>query len=124
MGNDGIHNLLVVPKDKGTITLRSWIIYKFKCNQAGCKGEYTGESGRTFETCLRKILGLPLPYMNIVLLQDTASMWRFFSIVVWEAHSITRTIKEAMTHPTMGSWASFSCPLSGMRSCRTPLPSI
>ena len=52
-----------------------------------------------------------------------------FSVVGREVHSITRTITEAMfirvkIHTSAGTWASSSSPTSGMRSCKTPLPSI
>ena len=41
-------DLLVAPKDKDSITKKSGIIYRYKCNRLECDDEYRGESARTF----------------------------------------------------------------------------
>ena len=54
-----IRNLLVAPKDRDKITLKSGVIYRFKCAQADCEEEYIGELARTCGKRLRNILRPP-----------------------------------------------------------------
>ena len=56
-----IHNLLVAPKDKDTITQKSGLIHRFTCIQACCEEEYIGESVRTFGDRLKEHLRAPSP---------------------------------------------------------------
>ena len=58
-----MRNLLVAPKDEDTFTKKSRVICRFKCTQAGCEKEYTGESGRTSGDWLKEHLRVPPPYM-------------------------------------------------------------
>ena len=39
---------LLAPKDKGTITQKSGVIYQYMCEMVDCDEEYIGESARTF----------------------------------------------------------------------------
>ena len=55
-GNNTIHNLLMFPKDKNTITQMSEAIYRFKCTKADSEQDYNGESGRTFGDRLKEHL--------------------------------------------------------------------
>ena len=48
-GSNTIKNLLVVPKDKDSITNKEGVIYRYKCDNVGCTVEYIGKIGRTFE---------------------------------------------------------------------------
>ena len=43
-----IKNLLVAPKDKDTVTQKSGVIYRYKCNRVEWNKEYIGESVWTF----------------------------------------------------------------------------
>ena len=119
-GNNTINNLLVAPKDKDTITQKSGIIYRFKCTQAGCEEEYIRESERTFWDRLKKHFRAPT-----TIYQHSHSSGHCIKV-----HSITRTIKEAMfirvNDPSLnGNLGKFQiAPHLGMRSCRTPQPSI
>ena len=47
-GGNTIKGLLMAPKDKDHITMKSGIIYRFKCQRLDCDDEYIGESSRTF----------------------------------------------------------------------------
>ena len=48
IGCNTIKGLLMSPKDKDHITMKSGIIYRFKCHRVDCDDEYIGESSRTF----------------------------------------------------------------------------
>ena len=47
-GGNTFKGLLMTPKDKDHITMKSGIIYRFKCQRVDCDDEYIGESSRTF----------------------------------------------------------------------------
>ena len=72
--NNTIHNLLVAPKDKDTITQKSGLIYWLKCTHAYCAEEYIEELERTFGERLKEHLRAFPPFTNIVSLQSIASM--------------------------------------------------
>ena len=79
-------------------------------------------------TGLRNTLGPP-PFTNTVSLHGIASMLSFFqcrlrSAWSYQDHQGGHVQNSQMTHPSTGALASTSCPMSGMRSCRTPQPSI
>ena len=98
-----MHILLVASKDRYTTTQMSGVIYQFKCTKAGFEKEYTGELRRTLGDRLREHLIAPPPFTKPASLLGISSMWTAFSTV---------------------TWGSTSWPTSGMRSYRTPLPSI
>ena len=58
-GGSSINNLLVAPKDRGTITEKSGVIYK--CYEEDGNEEYIGESARTFGERLEEQLRAPTP---------------------------------------------------------------
>ena len=43
-----IRNLLVSPKDKDPMVIKSGAIYWFQCGDLSCEDEYIGETSRTF----------------------------------------------------------------------------
>ena len=47
-GGNTIKSLLMATKDKGPITKKGGIIYRYKCDKLECDDEYIGESSRTF----------------------------------------------------------------------------
>ena len=47
-GSKAIKNFLVAPKDKDSITKKSGIIHRYKCDRLECDEEYIGESARIF----------------------------------------------------------------------------
>ena len=58
-GTQTIKQLLMAPKDKDIKLQKSWVIYKYKCSQINCTGEYIGESGRTFGNRYKEHLKAP-----------------------------------------------------------------
>ena len=79
-----------------TITQRNGVIYRFKCTQAGCEEEYIAELGWTFGDRLKEHHRAPATiYIHGQSSQHCIDV-DSFSIVGRAAHSITRTIKEAM----------------------------
>ena len=66
-GGQTIKDLLMTPKDKGPITNKSGVIYRFKCSEDGCEEEYIGESARTFAERFKE----HLPFMTTVTSQVT-----------------------------------------------------
>ena len=63
-----IKNLLVVPKDRDTITQKGGVVYRYKCAEVGVYEEYISESARTFGERFEEHLKAPSPiydYCNI-----------------------------------------------------------
>ena len=56
-----IKDLLVAPKVKDSITKKSGIIYRYKCDRLECDEEYIGESARMFGERYREHLKAPSP---------------------------------------------------------------
>ena len=63
-GGNTIKGLLMAPKDKDHITMKSGIIYRFKCHRVDCDDEYIGESSRTFGERFKEHLKPPPQYMT------------------------------------------------------------
>ena len=63
-GGNTIKGLLMAPKDKDHITMKSGIIYRFKCQGVDCDDEYIAESSRTFGERFKKHLKPPPQYMT------------------------------------------------------------
>ena len=51
----------MAPKGKDHITMKSGIIYRFKCQRVDCDDEYIGESSRTFGERFKEHLKAPSP---------------------------------------------------------------
>ena len=60
-GGNTIKGLLMAPKDKDHITMKSGFIYRFKCHRVDCDDEYIGESSRTFDERFKEHLKAPSP---------------------------------------------------------------
>ena len=60
-GGNTIKGLLMTPKDKDHITMKSGIIYRFKCQRLDCDDEYIWESSRTFGERFKEHLKAPTP---------------------------------------------------------------
>ena len=58
-GGTTVKNLLLLPKDKDTITKRSSMIYWFRCDRIDCEDEYIGELFRTFGERYKEHLKAP-----------------------------------------------------------------
>ena len=95
-GNNTIHNILVAPSNKDTITQKSGVVYRFKCTQTDCKEKYIGESGRTFEERLKEHCWAPSPIYELSNTSGNCINVDSFTTVGREMHGITRTIRKAM----------------------------
>ena len=62
-GCNTIRSLLVDPKDKDDITLKSRVLYRYKCDRLEWDEEYIGESARTFGKRNREHFRPPLPIL-------------------------------------------------------------
>ena len=71
------------------------VIYQFKCLQADCLDEYTGESRGTFRDRLREHLRALSPTYQYSQTKGHPVDVECFIIMDRQAHGITRTIKEA-----------------------------
>ena len=56
-----IKDLLVAHKDKGHITKKSAIIFRYRCDRLEYDEEYIGESARTFGERIREHIKAPFP---------------------------------------------------------------
>ena len=95
-GGKTIKIFLLAPKDKDTITQKSGVFYRYKCDMLDCGDEYIGESIRTFGERLKEHFRAPsliYDHANITCHHISVDS---FSIVGRESHNLTRTIKEAM----------------------------
>ena len=52
-------------KDKGSITHKSGVIYRYRCDRLEFDEENIGESARAFGEGFRNISGLLLPFMTL-----------------------------------------------------------
>ena len=95
-GGNTIKGLLMTPKDKDHITMKSGIIYRFKCQRVGCDDEYIGESSRTFGERFKEHLKAPSPIYNHENITGHDTTIQNFSIVGREDQKLIRTIKEAI----------------------------
>ena len=95
-GGNTIKSLLMTPKDKGHITKKSGIIYRFKCKRVDCEDEYIGESSRTYGERYKEHLKAPsLIYDHHTITGHETSIENF-SIVGREDQNLIRAIKEAI----------------------------
>ena len=109
-GDNIITKLLVVPKDSDNITQKSWIIYRYRCDQVDCDDEYIGESARPFRERLKEHL-----WVSSVIYDHGNTSGHHCSM------DITRTIKEAMYIRVIDlslnrNIGKFQSPTFGMRS--------
>ena len=95
-GGNTIKGLLMAPKDKDHITMKSGIIYRFKCQRVDCDDEYIGESSRTFGERFKEHLKAPSPIHGHQNITDHDTTIDNFSIVVREDQNLIRAIKEAI----------------------------
>ena len=96
-GGNTIKGLLMAPKDKDHITMKSGIIYRFKCNRVDCDDEYIGESSRTFGERFKEHLKAPSPIYDHYKNTGHSTTIENFSIVGREDHNLTRAIKKLYT---------------------------
>ena len=95
-GGSTIKDLLVHPKDNGTILQKSGVIYRYKCGRVDCEEECIGELGRTFAERFREHMRVPSPIHDH---HDTTGhdlSLENFSIMGRDDQSIARSIKEAI----------------------------
>ena len=95
-GGNTIKDFLMAPKDKDHITMKSGIIYRFKCHRVDCDDENIGESSRTFRERFKEHLQAPYPiydHQNItghdITIDNFSFVWR-------EDQNLIRAIKEAI----------------------------
>ena len=91
-----IKGLLMTPKDKDHITMKSGIIYRFKCQRVDCDDEYIGESSRTFGEKFKEHQKAPSPIYDHHNITGHDTTIQNFSIVGREDQNLIRTIKEAI----------------------------
>ena len=95
-GGNSIKSLLMAPKDKGPITKKSVVIYRYKRDMVECDEEYIGKSSRTFEERLKDHLKAPFLIHDHYNITGHATTIENFSIVGREHQNLMRTIKEAL----------------------------
>ena len=74
-GGNTIRNLLVAPKDKDTITKKSGVLYRYKCERVECDEEYIGESVKKFVETLKEHLKAHSLFRNIPTSQAIIVVW-------------------------------------------------
>ena len=94
-GGNTIKGLLMAPKDKGHITMKSGIIYRYKCQRVDCDDEYIGESSRTFDERFKEHLKTPSPIYDHQNITGHDTTIDNFSIVGREDQNLIRAIKKA-----------------------------
>ena len=94
-GGNTIKGLLMAPKDKDHITMKSGIICRFKCHRVDCDDEYIGDSSRTFGERFKEHLKAPSPIYDHQNITGHDTIIENFSIVGRENQNLIRTIKEA-----------------------------
>ena len=95
-GGNTIKGLLMAPKDKDHITMKSGIIYRFKCHRVDCDDEYIGESSRTFGERFKEHLKAPSPIYDHQNITGHDTTIEKFSIVGRQDQNLIRAIKEAI----------------------------
>ena len=86
----------MAPTDKDHITMKSGIIYRFKCQRVDCDDEYIGESSRTFGERFKEYLNAPFPIYDHHNITGHDTTIDNFSIVGREDQNLIRAIKEAI----------------------------
>ena len=89
--------------------------------------QYIVEYARTIWERFKEHLKVPSPSNDHANTKGHYISLSNFSVVGREAQNITRTIKELCTsgskiHSSIGTFANYSYPTYGMRSCSIPLP--
>ena len=95
-GGNTIKGLLMAPKDRDHITMKSGIICRFKCHRVDCDDEYVGESSRTFGERFKEHLKAPSPIYNHQNITGHDTTIENFSIVGREDQNFIRAIKEVI----------------------------
>ena len=88
----------MAPKDKDHITVKSGIIYRFKCYRVDCDGEYIGESSRTFGERFKEHLKAPSPIYDHQNTRGNDTTIDNFCIVGREDPNLIRAIKRGYLH--------------------------
>ena len=83
-------------RTKTTLTNKSGIIYRFKCDRLECDEEYIGETARTFGGRLKEHLKAPSPIYDHSNTTGHTTTINNFSIVGREEQNLSRLIKESM----------------------------
>ena len=94
--DNNIKNPLVAPVNRGNITQKSRVIFRYNCDQVDCEEECIGHSARNFRERQKRHLRVPSPSYDRGNTAGQHISVDNFSIVVREAHIIMRTTKEAM----------------------------
>ena len=118
-GGNTIKGLLMTPKDKGQITMKSGIIYRFKCQRVDSDDEYIGESSRSFGERFREHQKAPSQMYDHHIITGHDTTIPNFSIVGREDQNVTRAIRKLFTsgwtiHPFIEIQASTICLTYGM----------
>ena len=92
-GGLNIKNLLMAPKDKDSITKKSRIIYRYKCDEDGCDEEYIGESAITFAERVKEHKKAPSPIFDHCNISGHKVNIDNFTIMGREYQSLIRAIK-------------------------------
>ena len=87
-----IKNLLVAPKDKYTITEKSGVIQRYKCDRA----EFDEYIGEVLWERLKEHLRAPSPHYDLSNITGRQTSEVNFTIVGRQSHNFARTIKEAI----------------------------
>ena len=95
-GGNTIKGLLMAPKDKDHITMKSSIIYRFKCHRMDCDDEYIGDSSGTFGERFKEHLKAPSPIHDHQNIRGHDTIIDNFSIGWREDQNLIRAIKEAI----------------------------
>ena len=95
-GGNTIKGFLMAPKDKDHITMKSGIIYRFKCQRVDCDDEYIGESSGMFGERFKEHLKAPSPIYDHQNITGPDTTIDNFSIVWREDQNLIRAIKEAI----------------------------
>ena len=93
-GGNTMRSLLMAPKDKNYITMKSSIIYSLKCWKVDWDDEYIGESSRTFGERFKEHLKAPSPIYDHHNITGHDTTNENFSIVGREDQNLIRAIEE------------------------------
>ena len=84
------------PKDKGSITKKSHVIYWFRYDRIDCEDAYIGESSRTLGEGYKEHLKGPSAIFEHQNNTGHTTSVENFKIIGREGHNMARAIKEAM----------------------------
>ena len=86
----------MAPKDKGHMTKKNGVIYRYKCDEDGCDAEYFGESARTFAERFKEHQKAPFPIFDHCNISGHKVTIDNFTIVGRDNQNLIRAIKEAL----------------------------